>query len=153
MPEAKFKRDCYGSDAVSGLTGRLILVLSVVWHVGFRAGFACFGRAFLRRLSGCCFLVERPGVWLEGWMVFGRWVLCHGRFFDNLIQKKEKRGRQGPAEHRKMFNRYFGGHVSREDVTCVQMVGFCSSNRAFPDGLDVRCIYVLVDSNGLELRL
>lgn len=44
---------------------------------------------------------------------------CHGLFFDNFIQKKEKRGRQGPAEHRKMFNRYFGGHVSREDVTCV----------------------------------
>ena len=24
--------------------------------------------------------------------------LCHGRFFDNFIWKKEKRGRQGPAE-------------------------------------------------------
>lgn len=43
----------------------------------------------------------------------------HGRFFDNCIQKKEKRGRQGPAELRKEFNRYFGGHVSREDVTCI----------------------------------
>ena len=52
MPEVKFKRDCYGSDALSGLTGRLILVLSVVWHVGFLAGHAGCGRVFLRRLSG-----------------------------------------------------------------------------------------------------
>jgi hypothetical protein len=57
--------------------------------------------------------------WLEGWRLFGRWLLGCGRFFDNYIQKKEKRGRQGPAELRKEFNRYFGGHVSREDVTCV----------------------------------
>ena len=30
-------------------------------------------------------------------------VVFHGRFFDNFIQKKEKRGRQGPAELRKEF--------------------------------------------------
>ena len=54
--------------------------------------------------------------WLDGIVGGG---FGHGRFFENCIQKKEKRGRQGPAELREKFNRYFGGHVSREDVTCV----------------------------------
>jgi hypothetical protein len=54
----------------------LILVLSVAWHAGFRALFAGFGLSVLRRLSGCCFLVERPGVWPEGWTVI--WAVAFG---------------------------------------------------------------------------
>ena len=35
----------------------------------------------------------------------------------------------------KKFNRYFGGHVSREDMTGI-----------WPFGVECRCKYVLVDS-------
>ena len=96
----------------------------IVWLTGLLAGWLieCLRLSFkgLLRSDILSGLTGRSGLFGRiGWAVLVTVVSCHGRFFDNYIQKKEKRGRQGPAEHRKMFNRYFGGHVSREDVTCV----------------------------------
>ena len=99
---------------------RFLIDLGIVADSDILSGFRVSRQT--GRLSG---LTGRSGLFVPGF-VWPEWsggnvtvVLYHGRFFDNCIQKKEKRGRQGPAELREKFNRYFGGHVSREDVTCV----------------------------------